>query len=208
MSVWLSCAKSAAYMNGRKRKRTETAHVETVENAQRQSMCISRCLKPRLGGCSVVSGGRYDSCDLASNSFPGHSNIVGVALQASASYRPVWSLIANLGRLDGQVRTARDSVIWADERLFLGIRERLGVPSGSCFCRCDPHNAGEMGQRHSAMEGARFPGENRPNRLSRCKRHPSLRLFLILLVRPVKIYFRLRRSSVSQIYLHPENTCN
>lgn len=66
---------------------------------------------------------------------------------------------ANLGRLDGQVRATWDPASRAHERFFrLG---RLGVPEGPGVRGRDPHNPGEVGQRHQAVEGTCLSGEPR-----------------------------------------------
>lgn len=85
----------------------------------------------------------------------------GLRVDESTPPRPPQSsaLPANLGRLDGQVRAAWDPACRADERLLLKCLERLGVVEGSRVCGRHPHHAGEVGQRHAAVEGARLSGE-------------------------------------------------
>ena len=71
------------------------------------------------------------------------------------------ALSANAGRLDGQVRAARAPSGGADERFLVErlVVERLRVLEGPRVGRRDPHHAGEVGQRHAALEGARLSGE-------------------------------------------------
>lgn len=67
---------------------------------------------------------------------------------------PPGALPTNFGRLDRQVRTPGNPTGRAHERLQ-GIP---CVPPRPRLCRHHPHHSGEMGQRHTALEGARLLG--------------------------------------------------